>query len=107
MYSFPELLKNIRQASGLSQKDFGRVLGVSTVLVTMIETGQKEVSKAFIKKLADKLEVSPNAITPFIFSSDESNKKPNILEKKLIEIGEKLQENLVKRKAQKLRQYLK
>lgn len=106
MYNFKELIKKIRQASGLSQKDFAKVLEVSTVLITMIETGQKNVSKALIKKLADKLEVNPTAITPFIFFEDNKNQKLNFLEKKLIQVGEKLQEDLIKRKASNLKKHL-
>lgn len=106
MYTFTELLKQIRKASELSQKDFATVLGVSTVLITMIETEQKEVSKSFIKKLADKLEVSPSAITPFIFSGDQNSSNLNFLEKKLIDIGEDLQTFLIEKKAKNLKKYL-
>ena len=105
MYTFSELLKQIRKESGLSQKDLAMVLGVSTVLITMVETKQKEVSKSFIKKLADKLDVSPTSVTPFIFSGEKSNKKLNALEKKLVRIGENLQIHLINRKARNLKKY--
>ncbi len=106
MYTFSELLKEIRSESDLTQKEFASALSVSTVLISMIETKQKEASKAFIIKLAEKLEVHPSSITPFILLDDDFN-KGNIseIEKKFIEIGEKLQKHLIKNKSKKLKKY--
>lgn len=106
MYTFPELLKKIREESNLTQSELAIVLGVSTVLISMIETGQKNVSKAFVTKLANKLGVRPTSIMPFIFVdedvSEESLAGP---EKALILLGEKLQTYLIKKRAKNLKQY--
>jgi DNA-binding XRE family transcriptional regulator len=47
MYTFPLLIKEIRKYSELSQKEFAKTLGVSPVLIAMIETGQKGISNTF------------------------------------------------------------
>ncbi len=104
MYTFPELLKKIREESNLTQGQLATAVGVSEVLITMIETGQKEVSKNFVIKLADGLKVSPNSITPFIFDVDDSKNLSNI-EKQMIKLGEKLQIELIKNKAKNLKEY--
>lgn len=72
----------------------------------MVKTGQKGVSKNFIKKLAGKLGVSPNSITPFLFvNKDLKGKSFSKVEKELISIGEKLQTYLIKNRAKKLKKY--
>jgi len=107
MYTFVELIKKIRNESGLTQSEFAKALGVSTVLISMIETGQKEVSKSFIIKLADRLEVHPSSIMPFVFMDKKaSSKELSGLEKSLIELGEKLQDYLIHKKAKELKRYV-
>jgi transcriptional regulator with XRE-family HTH domain len=107
MYTFPELLKKIREEGNLTQEDLAVALSVSTVLIAMIESKQKDVSKGFIIKLADKLDVHPSSITPFLFSDDSYKiKDVSGIEKSLIRVGEKLQNYLIKNKAKKLKQYV-
>lgn len=107
MYNFPELLKKIREEADLTQEELAGVLGVSTILISMIETGHKEVSKGFIVKLADKLEVRPSSIIPFLFLDKNSEiGKTSDLEKSLISIGEKLQNHLIHVKAKRLKKYV-
>lgn len=106
MYSFPELIKKIREESNLTQKELADVLSVSTILVSMIEAKQKPVSKNFIIKLARNLEVNPKSITPFLFEDKKfNNKSISNIEKDLIQLGEKLQIFLVKHKSKNLRKY--
>jgi len=107
MFSFPELIKKIRESSGLTQENLAKALSVSTILVSMIESGQKEVSKRFIINLADKLEVHPNSITPFLFGNKEiGQKNMTSIEKEMIKFGEKLQLLLINKKAKNLRKYV-
>lgn len=107
MYSFSELIKRIREEGGLTQKEFANILSVSTVLVSMIETGQKKVSKNFIVKLASKLEVNPSSITPFLFVDKNLEiKSISNIEKDLIRLGERLQSFLIKRQSKKLKKYV-
>lgn len=103
MYTFPELIKIIRKEAGLSQPDFARKLEVSSALIAMIETGQKEVSKKFVLKLAKALEVHPTSITPFLFYDGTSLSHLSGLEKTIIDQGEKLQVQLINKKAQLLK----
>lgn len=106
MQTFPELLKNIREESDLTQEEMARALGVSTILISMIETGQKDASKKLIVKLADKLDVHPSSIVPFVFI--DKNAKPEKMtgiEKSLLTLGEKLQDQLIKVKAKNLKKY--
>jgi len=103
----PELIKKIRGASGLTQKEFAEVIQVSTVLVSMIEAGQKDVSKNFIIKLSEKLEVNPSSITPFLYIyKDIDNKDISKIEKTFIDLGEKLQYFLINQKAKNLKKYV-
>ncbi|MCC6447174.1 MAG: helix-turn-helix transcriptional regulator [Chitinophagaceae bacterium] len=103
MYTVRKLIKEIRKEANLTQTEFARVLEVSPVLIAMVETGQKEVSKNFIEKLADKMGVHPASITPFFFTNVDSNTTLSPIEKKLLFYGEKMQEYLIKIKAKKLR----
>jgi len=106
MYAFPELLKKIREEGDLTQEEMGKALDVSTVLISMLETGQKEASKAFVLKLADKLDVQPGSIMPFVFV-DKDGKQENVsgIEKSLVDLGEKLQSYLITNRAKRLKQY--
>jgi transcriptional regulator with XRE-family HTH domain len=104
MYTFPELLKQIRKESNLTQEGLAEILGVSTILISMIEAGQREVSRNFVLKLADKMKVRPSSIIPFIFF-DNTSRGNNLSgpEKKLISFGEKLQKYLIKVKSKNLK----
>jgi transcriptional regulator with XRE-family HTH domain len=107
MKTFPKLLKEIREESGLTQGQFANAIGVSKILVSMIETGQKEASKSFVFKLSEKLGVHPSSILPFAFTLPaQPIQKLSVLEKKLINIGSKFQNYLVKEKSKKLKNYV-
>lgn len=104
MYTFPDLLKKIRDEAGLTQEDLAEVLDVSTVLISMIETGQKQVSRNLIEKLAKKLGVHPSSIMPFVFSEEDMDlHKLSSAERALILVGEKLQKYLIHAKAKRLK----
>lgn len=107
MYNFPELLKKIRDESGLTQEQLAKVLEVSTILISMIETGQKEVSRNFIVRLAEKMDVHPSSIAPFAFSEEKTKgAKVSVVEKTLVDLGEKLQVYLIKNKSKRLKEYV-
>ena len=106
MYSFPELIKKIRNEAGLTQAEFANALGVSAVLIAMVETEQKEVSKKLLIQLAESLDVHPSSITPFLFiEKDVSMTKLSKIENKFIKWGEKMQEHLIKDRSKLLRKY--
>jgi len=109
MYTFPELIRKIRNEAGLTQPEFAKAIGVSTILISMVETGQKEVSKKLLIKIANGLDVHPLSITPFLFMN---NKKElggdfSAIEEKFIEFGEKLQNHLIKNRAKILKKHAK
>lgn len=104
MYSFPELIKKIRNEAGLTQAEFARIIDVSPVLIAMIESGQKEVSKKLILKLANSLRVHPASITPFLYGERTgNNEKLSAIEKQFIDWGVRLQNYLIKERAKLLR----
>jgi transcriptional regulator with XRE-family HTH domain len=108
MFTFPQLIKKIRDEAGLTQAEFARAVGVSAVLVAMVETGQKEVSKNLVLKLAELMDVHPASITPFLYSSE--GKTPARIsnpEKMLLNWGEKMQVLLIKKGSKKLKKYAK
>lgn len=104
LYTFPKLIKSIRQEAGLTQAEFADKMGVSSILVAMIESGQRGVSRKFIEKLAELLKVSPASITPFLYLEDTVN-SGNIggVEKQLLSAGTKLQTILIQKKAKNLK----
>ena len=103
MYKFPDLLKKIREESGLTQVEFAKALGVSTILISMLEVGQKPASKKFVAKLASKLHVHPSAILPSIFTISENQiHSLSKLERSLLELGKQLQSELIKTRAKNI-----
>ena len=104
MYSFPELIQRIRMEASLTQAQFAKEMGVSTVLIAMVESGQKEVSKNLLCKIAKRLDVHPSSITPFLYGQHEDAPNLSALEKQFIMWGEKLQNYLIKDKAKLLKQ---
>lgn len=53
------MVKTLRIAQGLSQRELGKRVGVSDVYITLLETGQrKNPSLAVLKKLAKVLKVT-------------------------------------------------
>lgn len=101
MFDFPELLKNIRKETGLTQSGLASKLGVSAILIAMIESGQKEPSKKFVEALATKMEVSPRAIIPFVYSANKYS-DDSAFEKRLSQFGMNLQKQLISKKAKNI-----
>lgn len=106
MHTFPDLIKKIRKEVGMTQAEFAKSLGVSTVLVSMIETGQKEVSKKLLTRIADRLDVHPSSITPFLFTDNCNDRDLSGIEASFLQAGEKLQNYLIKNRAKRLREYV-
>ena len=103
MYTFSKLLKTIRNEADLTQPDLAKILDVSSILISMVETGGKEPSKKLVHKLAKALDIHPIAIMPFLaIKEKESFDERSSIEKKLISFGEDLQEKLIKKKAKLL-----
>ena len=108
MYTFPELIKKIRDEAGLTQTQFAAALNVSPVLIAMVETGQKEVSKNLLLKLADRMNVRPASITPFLFTDKNGSiETDSVLEKAMMKWGQKMQVFLIKDRSKLLAKYAK
>ncbi len=107
MENFPKLLKLIRESADLTQEELSVALGVSKVLISMVETGQKQPSKKLVFKLAEKMGVHASSILPALYIENHLNKK-NIsnIEKSFISLGEKLQGYLIEQKAKNLKKYV-
>jgi DNA-binding transcriptional regulator YiaG len=54
-----DYLSHLRDAHGLSQKVLGEKIGTNAAHVSDFETGQRAISKAIAKKLAEVFSVSP------------------------------------------------
>lgn len=104
MDNFPQLIKLIRKSAGMTQVEFAAKLDVSPMLIAMIETGKKDVSKKFIVRLADVLDVHPSTITPFLFIVENEKLEPvSDLEKMFVRWGERMQKHLIEKKAKNLK----
>lgn len=104
MYSFPELIRKIRSEAGLTQAEFAAAIEVSPVLIAMVESGQKEVSKKLLRKIADALKVHPASMTPFLYGDEPSNnEKTSGIERQFLNWGTKLQDHLIKDRSKLLR----
>lgn len=108
MYSFPELIRKIRTKAGLTQAEFAVAIEVSPVLIAMVESGQKDVSKKLLRKIADALQVHPASITPFLYG-DEQRDGQNVsgIEKQFLVWGTKLQDHLINDRSKLLKKYAK
>lgn len=99
MKKFSEIVRTIRDGSGLSQNEFAKELGVSSIYVSKIETEQKEVSKKFLIRLAEFADIHPSALAPFLFFNDDIDEsKLSDIEKSLVNFGENLQARLIEKK---------
>lgn len=106
MYNFAELIKRIRKEADLTQAEFANVVDVSPVLIAMVESGQKEVSKKLLLKIADRLEVHPASITPFLYGSESvKDRQLSAVERQFLNWGTKLQDHLIRTKSQNLKKY--
>ncbi len=103
MYTFPELLKELRKEAGLTQAEFADAVHVSPVLIAMVESGQKEVSKKLLIKIADALKVHPSSISPFLYDGLEDEKNLSAVERSLVSVGMKLQNHLIKNRSKLLK----
>jgi transcriptional regulator with XRE-family HTH domain len=108
MYTFPELIKKIRSEAGLTQAEFANAVEVSPVLIAMVESGQKEVSKKLLRKIAERLEVQPASITPFLYGHEAvDDQHLSSVERQFLLWGTRLQEHLIKTKSKNLKKYAK
>jgi len=107
MINSKNLIKKIREESDLTQNQLAEVLEVSKVLIAMIETGQKPVSKKLISKLAKKLNISEFSLGFSLFPKKEKDTNLSPIELKLLKVAGELQDQLIIRGARNLKKYAK
>jgi transcriptional regulator with XRE-family HTH domain len=102
MSKFSDIVKTVRSQAGLSQSDFATKLGVSSIYISKIETGQKEASRKFVQKLAYFVGIHPATLAPFLFyNPDVKESELTSIERQLISLGEQLQQKLIKKRLDK------
>jgi transcriptional regulator with XRE-family HTH domain len=104
MYKFPKFLKEIRKASGVTQDTLAIDLGVSKPFLVSLENSRRKPSKDFVRRLADYLDVRPHSIMPMLDEDIFENKdRITALEKKLLDLLEALQLQLIQERTIKLK----
>lgn len=99
MKKFSEVVREIRDESGLSQKEFADKLGVSSIYISKIETDQKEVSKKFLIRLSNLVDIHPSLLAPFLFYDEKlDSRELSSIEKRLFAFGEELQKKLISKR---------
>lgn len=71
--NYSKTIKIIRAVRGLSQQDFASVTKIDPSLVSRIESGQRSLSVANLKKISTKLSIPESLIK--LLSSDETELK--------------------------------
>jgi transcriptional regulator with XRE-family HTH domain len=94
----------MRNEADMTQQEFADYLGVSKVLITMIETGKKESSRKLVNIIAEKLNIHPASLMPFLgIENDEDAENLSSIERRLFQFGLELQEKLILKKARKIK----
>ena len=69
--SIGQAIKELRKRSGINQKDFAKLIGVSANALCSIETGKTEPSTSTLKKIAKALDISlPLLLLSFVSADD-------------------------------------
>ncbi len=103
MLSFSDFIKQIRTVNNVSQEALAQSLEVSPVLISMLESGQREPSKNLLKIMAAKMRVHPASITPFIFDLPHPATEDLAgLEKQMVRLGEKYQTEIINKTSRRL-----
>lgn len=105
MKKFSTFLKELRSSAQISQEELAKIMELSTILITLLETDKKEPSKKFINKLAEKLDIKPASLLPLISDEDINIESLTGIEKKFISIVDDLQIYLIQKRAHKLKVY--
>jgi transcriptional regulator with XRE-family HTH domain len=76
---------------------------VSAILISKLESNEREPSKQLIKSLAARLDVTPFSLSPFL-TGDAASSFDSLsgFEKRFYELGMKIQKDLVTNKAKNL-----
>lgn len=69
--SIGQAIKELRKRSGINQKDFAKMIGVSANALCSIETSRTEPSTSTLKKIAKALDISlPLLLLSFVSADD-------------------------------------
>lgn len=70
MVSLGEAIRNLRKASGLTQKGLAGMVGVNPTYLSHVETGRREPSVTLLRALARELTVPPGIFLAILLSAD-------------------------------------
>ena len=89
----------------MNQQQFADFLGISKILLAMVESEVRDPSKEFILKLSRKLKIHPSVIFSIRAMEEEyQTTKPTRLEIDLMKLNLKLQNFLIKKRAKEITQ---
>lgn len=102
MKSFWNFIKEIRQGSWLNQEEFAKTLGVSKILIAMVESWQKSASKDLVWKLSEVLEIWKYTLFPFIDEENYQIESLSLVEKMMLENMEKVRDYILSKRVRKI-----
>jgi transcriptional regulator with XRE-family HTH domain len=70
MVSLGEAIRNLRAASGLTQKRLAELVGTSPTYLSHVEAGRREPSVTLLRALARVLDVPPGIFLAILLSAD-------------------------------------
>ena len=87
----------------MTQGQFAESIGVSKILVAKVESNEKEATKFLVQAVANKLEVHPSVLMPFVpIGKEDDFENLTGIEKKFITLGAQLQTALINKKSKLL-----
>lgn len=103
--STSQLIRDIRKETGLNQEQFAKTLGISKILLALIETDQRNPSALFMEKLSSQMGVHVSTLLPFsaLYEIDEKNQLSSI-EKKLLNWSKDMRDYMLTKGVYKIKQ---
>ena len=102
MSEFCNILKQLREEKGITQKEIAKILGISQAAYSLYEKGQREPKYEMLEKIADIFDIRPS----FLMGWDDCNIKINqsikAEIKKPLEIKKLSETNLTQKEVEKL-----
>lgn len=85
LWGMKNRVKEIRKSLGLTQEEFGRILGITYIQVGRLERGERQLREQTMQKYASKLNEAGYQIFPGDFIIDPDANQPGDKEKQLLE----------------------
>ncbi len=65
-----QCLKHYRQANGLSQREFGQMVGLSQVFICMLESGERKINPLDVAKFSKITGIPKAKLRPDVFGDE-------------------------------------